>query len=96
MIGILVYINTYLIYIFKKNYGDEPCKVETQYIYLYVEINDEQSFIFHSLLCPGNISYYVQLTGHNGNSMESFALHATLVSGPSVLSSSLAILIAVI
>jgi len=52
--------------------------------------------IFHSLLCPGNISYYVQLTGHNGNSMESFALHATLVSGPSVLSSSLAILIAVI
>ena len=53
-------------------------------------------FIFHSLLCPGNISYYVQLTGHNGNSMESFALHATLVSGPSVLSSSLAILIAFI
>ena len=52
--------------------------------------------IFQSLLCPGNISYYVQLTGHNGNSMESEALHATLVSGPSVLSSSLAILIAVI
>ena len=56
----------------------------------------EVEIIFHSLLCPGNISYYVQLTGHNGNSMESEALHATLVSGPSVLSSSLAILIAVI
>ena len=37
------------------------------------------TIIFHSLLCPGNISYYVQLTGHNGNSMESEALHATLV-----------------
>ena len=42
--------------------------------------------IFQSLLCPGNRRYCVQLTGHDGNSMESFALHASPWPGPSALS----------